>query len=98
MDDAMEICLEKVCAYTKGWPVGHVYIKDSSGELLPTEIWWKSSPNKLQEFFDVTKSTTFSSGVGLPGKVLQDGRPRWITNVTEDEAFSTSRSGRSCRH
>ncbi len=89
VEEAMRICLEKVCAYT-GWPIGHIYMCDSREVLLPANIWHMTNPVKFKKFMEITAVTTFTSGEGLPGRVLRDGRPHWIVDVTKDKGFLRS--------
>ena len=84
--DAMKACLSQICSYT-GWPIGHVYLKDSSGKMIPTKIWFMKNPKKFELFQKITEATTFIPGKGLPGRVLQDKSPHWITDVTKDPNF-----------
>jgi len=84
--EAMQICLDKVCSYT-GWPVGHVYMHDSSGDLISTKIWSLENPQQFETFRKITEATSFARGEGLPGRVLANGKPAWITDVTKDLNF-----------
>ncbi|MCZ6463807.1 MAG: response regulator [Proteobacteria bacterium] len=94
-DGALQVCLDRICAHT-GWPVGHVYrlAADGTGELAPTRIWHLDEPERFQTFRAVTERTRFAPGVGLPGRVLESGRPAWIADVTEDPNFPRARAVR----
>ena len=95
MEEALQVCLDQVCSHT-GWPVGHVYIpsEDSSRNLIPTTIWHLNEPNRFETFREVTEVTPFESGVGLPGRVLENGRPAWIVDVTQDPNFPRAKLAR----
>ena len=87
IEEAMQICLERICAYT-GWPVGHVYLaEDSSGGLVPTALWHLEDPERFEAFREATGTACFAPGVGLPGQVLASGKPKWIVDATEDPNF-----------
>ena len=86
VEEAMKFCLTRICNYTD-WPIGHVYIPDSSGKLLPTDIWHTRDKKKFKKFREITQKTTFTIGEGLPGRVLRDARPHWIVDVTKDPGF-----------
>ncbi len=88
IEDAMQICVERVCAYTS-WPVGHVYLltEDSPDLLVPTTIWHLDDPDRFSTFRQVTESTPLARGIGLPGRVLASGKPAWIMDVTKDANF-----------
>ncbi|HEV8714506.1 MAG TPA: PAS domain S-box protein, partial [Candidatus Binatia bacterium] len=88
VEDAMQTCLDQVCAHT-GWPVGHVYAlaEDSTGELIPTTIWHLENSEQFQTFRKVTEATHLALGVGLPGRVLAGKKPAWVIDVTKDPNF-----------
>ena len=86
VEEAMQICINKICTYS-GWPIGHIYMLDSTGKLSPTTTWYTGNPNKFKEFRKITEGTTFSIGEGLPGSVLKDARPHWIIDVAKDPGF-----------
>ena len=89
LNDALQGCLDIVCELT-GWPVGHVYAvgdDKKADELFPTDIWFLSDDKEFSDFRKVTERTTFTSGVGLPGRVLESGEVAWIRNVQEDKNF-----------
>jgi diguanylate cyclase (GGDEF)-like protein len=87
VDEALQGAVDVVCAHT-GWPVGHAYVRDSSsGDLVPTAIWHVERSDQFAAFRRVTEQTTFSDGVGLPGRVLATGEAAWITDVTSDANF-----------
>jgi len=84
-EEAMRIVLERVCEHT-GWPVGHVWLPEG-GELVPVELWVVEDPDRFPELVQVTRSTRFRPGVGLPGQVWATRRPAWIRDVQEDPDF-----------
>jgi sigma-B regulation protein RsbU (phosphoserine phosphatase) len=85
VDEAMQTSLEDICEFGQ-WPVGHVYMLDEqgSGELVPTEIWRLEDPERFNPFKELTESTRFAPGVGLPGRVLASREPHWIADLADD--------------
>lgn len=88
LDDAMQACLDAVCAYTR-WPIGHAYVTTDSdeGALIATRVWHLEHAEKFDAFRRVTEVTRLVRGIGLPGRVLQTGKPAWIRDVTQDPNF-----------
>ena len=88
VESAMQITLDQVCAQT-GWPTGHAFVRadERSGELVSSQVWHLDDAERFGAFQRVTNASTFAPGVGLPGRVLQSGRPAWITDVTQDQNF-----------
>ena len=88
VEHALKSCLDSICAYT-GWPVGHVYVRapGEPAKLVPSTVWHLDKPRRFASFRKVTEEATFESGVGLPGRVLETGKPAWIVDVTKDKNF-----------
>ncbi|MDH5509431.1 MAG: EAL domain-containing protein [Nitrospinota bacterium] len=84
LDEALKICLEKVCAYT-GWPIGHLYLCDQENKLFPTETWSLSDQGRFKQFIDVTMEMNSMSGMELPGRVLRDGKPHWVFDLANEK-------------
>jgi PAS domain S-box-containing protein len=70
------------------WEVGLIWLLDSRQEgLRCATVWEKSAKPALENFLHQSLAKTFSSGIGLPGRVLASGEPFWITNVVKDDNF-----------
>ena len=68
-----------------GWPVGHAYLLGNDpNTLIPTSIWHLDNPDHFGDFVKVTEKTLRVSGAGMPGRVLQTGKPAWSVDVTQD--------------
>ncbi|MGB0388233.1 MAG: PAS domain S-box protein [Ardenticatenaceae bacterium] len=85
-EEALDFALHRLCAHT-GSPIGHVYKKDASGDLVSTPIWYLKNGSRFEPLRRVTAVTRFGRGVGLPGRVLATGRPTWISDVSQDPYF-----------
>ena len=86
VEEAMRTCLGKVCEFTK-FSLGHAYLLDSNETLVPSGLWFFDHYKKYKIFMEITESTTFTKGVGLPGRVFQSKKPEWITDLTKDANF-----------
>lgn len=81
-DAALQAAIDQICA-VMGWPVGHVFLPAADGpRLLPTAIWHLGDAERYRELTEVTAATEFARGTGLPGRVLADGRPLFIPDMT----------------
>ncbi len=96
LTDSLEIILGDVCKF-QGWPVGHIYeLQEDGKRLLPTDIWYFSKPNKKTKMFeDITMSTSFGFGEGLPGRVWEDSKPHWIEDVSVDPNFPRAKHAKN---
>ena len=92
VNEAFQESLELICAFTK-WPVAHVYFceDNQASELSPSTLWHLDNPEEFQTFRTLTEKTSFSTGVGLPGRVLAQGRAAWIPDITQDLNFPRAR-------
>ena len=88
IEDALKICLDEVCKLT-GWPIGHVYMlsDDDTDVLVSTKLWHFDKSEQFNTFKEVTEKTSFSIGVGLPGRVLSSRKAEWVIDVTKDTNF-----------
>jgi len=88
----LEFTLAQVCAYTR-LPLGHVYLRleESPEELHPTALWYCMDKARFKPFQTLTEGTRMPRGVGLPGRVLESGKPEWIIDVTKDPNFPRAR-------
>jgi GAF domain-containing protein len=91
VQSAMQFAIDAVCAHT-GWPVGHVYFlsEDGADELRSGKLWHLESPERFKRFRDMTETTRFKAGVGVPGQVLSSGKPLWVSDMTTDRNLPRS--------
>jgi PAS domain S-box-containing protein len=83
--------IRAVCE-TAGWEIGALWQVDkTTGELRCLEFA-SCLPREVPGFEAATRSHTFSSGVGLPGRVWSNGEPTWIPDVTQDDNFPRARA------
>src|SRR2546425_373227 len=91
IEEPLQTALDAVCALT-GWPIGHALLKtDEKEELNSTGLWHLDAPERFETFRKVSEALTFGGGVGLPGRVLADGAPAWIPDVSKDTNFPRNR-------
>ena len=92
VNDAFQSSLDRICTFTK-WPVAHVYFRDDeqTPQLWPSKLWHLDNVDEFQTFKSLTEQTVFDSGVGLPGRVLAQGRAAWIPDITQDLNFPRAR-------
>ena len=87
-DEALLACLGAICSVAQ-WPVGHAFVLGQGAErvLVPTSIWYESSPGASRLLQEATRETAFAEGVGLPGIVLATGEPKWMSDAENDPNF-----------
>lgn len=90
--DVLKFSLAQICELAH-WQIGHVYLPSTSRPnfLESSRIWYLDDPIKYAEFKEVTESTDFEIGVGLPGRVLQSKSVEWVTDIHDDSNFPRSK-------
>jgi PAS domain S-box-containing protein len=87
LSDALPRILQRIC-HTFGWEVGAMWMPDAgAGVLRCLKVWPSQGSSKGSKFEAMTYESTFSSGIGLPGRVWKTLRPAWIPDVTKDDNF-----------
>jgi PAS domain S-box-containing protein len=96
VDAALESAVDAVCSYT-GWPIGHVYLPSATNPdlLVPSPIWRLADSEKFSTFKEITEQMPLVRGRGLPGRVLANGEPAWITDVRVDPNFPRASAARA---
>lgn len=88
LDEAIRICLDMVCAYTR-WPVGHVYIRQGGNEpsMVSLDVWHLDDADKYAPFREASNAVHFPPGIGMPGRVMISGEPEWMADVVAHPNF-----------
>jgi diguanylate cyclase (GGDEF)-like protein len=91
-EEAMEACLREICAFT-GWPLGHAALVTREGlqATAGANFWYRTSATAFEAFVHATNTQRYDlAGGAFIGKVLRDGRPLWMPDVTEVPGFMCS--------
>jgi PAS domain S-box-containing protein len=78
--------LEAICR-ALDWEYGGLWQVDEFQQLIRCTGTWHPPALQFDEFEGISLQTTFARGVGLPGRVWNDGRPAWIPDVAHDPNF-----------
>ncbi len=84
--DAAPKILQAICE-ALDWEYGALWRIDRASGVLRCVDTWRSSATGFPEFDRASRETTFSQGVGLPGRVWSSGQPAWIPDVGRDANF-----------
>lgn len=92
-ENALHAAMRTIGDYTN-WPLGHVYLRsDDHGERLKSSAIWVSTLGRdYQNFRELSEKTIFESGIGLPGRVLLEGKANWISDIAADRNFPRARA------
>ena len=85
LDTVFVPILKLLCAYSR-LPLARAYLVDKKNPdlLVPTQYLYVENSGPFEEFIRKTENTAFASGIGLPGRVLQEKTEIWIEDVALD--------------
>jgi diguanylate cyclase (GGDEF)-like protein len=97
IEEALQAALDAVCEFT-GWSIGHALVRtdEEDGSLVSLGVWRLPEGEPFTAFRDATKSQVFGPGLGLPGRVLVEGEPSWIVDLSEDPNFPRATAALAC--
>ena len=78
--------LQAICE-ALGWEHGALWTVDHGAGVLRCVEMWNVPSAEFPEFAAMSRASTFSRGVGLPGRVWATGQPAWIPDVVQDTNF-----------
>lgn len=81
VDNALALILRLICN-TIEWDLAEAWIPRDDGAVLEYNLGWYGNQSDLAEFCHQSQSITFTSGVGLPGRICQQQQPEWIEDVS----------------
>jgi PAS domain S-box-containing protein len=74
--------LRSICEHV-GWELGEVWLIDAGSPELRLGGIWQTPSLDAAEFNALSRSLAFERGRGLPGRVWEDNRPAWISDVAD---------------
>ncbi|HJT19280.1 MAG TPA: PAS domain S-box protein [Nitrospira sp.] len=92
-DQALLDILACLCRHL-AWSVGQLWIVDNESDILRSAQRWTAEPDRFESFLDLSRSTTFTRGQGLPGRVWEKESPVWIPDITLDPNFPRAGTAR----
>ena len=70
-----------------GWDFGALWLVDQEANALRCLDVWHMPSKSYPEFEASCRQRTFSSGVGLPGRVWANKEPLWVPDIVKDSNF-----------
>jgi len=86
LTNVMPRVLKTICELW-GWELGAMWSFDASAKVLRCHEVWRRPSAEPGNFEQICYQQTFSSGIGLPGRVWKTLKPAWIPDVTRDDNF-----------
>ena len=86
VEEATPKILQAVCECL-GWDLGALWRVDRVAGALRCAELWRTSSLEAAQFEAITRTSTFSRGSGLPGRVWASGAPAYIPDVVRDPNF-----------
>lgn len=70
-----------------GWEWSALWDVDKESKVLRCVSVWRPQGTAALSFEAATRQQVFTSGVGLPGRVLATGQAHWIEDLRQDQNF-----------
>lgn len=86
LSEAAPKLLQAICEGF-GWEYGELWRVDTDSDQLRLKDVWHVPSQEMLEFENASRTFIFSKGIGLPGRVWENGQPVWITDVVVDGNF-----------
>jgi two-component system sensor histidine kinase/response regulator len=77
-----------------GWEYGALWGLDRRGLALRFVAAWPDPSDRFAQFLELSRTSVFARGVGLPGRVWASARPAWIPDVVVDVNFPRASAAR----
>ena len=74
-------------AASGNWVFGSIWLYREEEKMLRCETTWRTGAPRLAKFETVTRTISFLTMFGLPGRVFASKKPAWIADVTHDTNF-----------
>jgi PAS domain S-box-containing protein len=88
--EAISRTLQSICE-TLDWVYGAFWEVDAPANVLGWRFAWHSPAIDISHFEGLSRERPVPCGVGLPGRVWEQGKPAWIPDVLRDENFPRAR-------
>lgn len=87
-EGALREVLQAICALT-GWDAGHAFLVDRNNpeQLIASGIWHEAKPGCAAAMREASDGLVFSIGEGLPGEVLRQDAPVWLSDINIEGNF-----------
>jgi signal transduction histidine kinase len=86
LPEAAPKILKAVCEAAV-WELGSIWRVDSAEGVLRCVECWHLPSMAFPEFERVSRTRTFSKGIGVPGRIWASAQPVWVKDVTKDNNF-----------
>ncbi|HTV22376.1 MAG TPA: PAS domain-containing protein, partial [Polyangiaceae bacterium] len=84
----------RVTSESLGWDFAAVWVPNDWQKLVCADAW--TNPRLAgSEFENLSRTTTFERGKGLPGRVWETQRPHWVHDIAAADSFPRLQRGRA---
>ena len=84
-DEALVATLDAICELAE-WPVGHAFLI-SDQAAIKSGLWSSGARRAAKKLVEATEAMDWLGGPGLPGRVLETGKPLWLSDAGSDKQF-----------
>lgn len=87
-EEAVRTVLKAICDST-GWQAGHAFLVDPKepDQLIASMIWHEKIEGCANRIKQASEGLVFARGEGLPGRVLDEDGPVWLSDIDQEGNF-----------
>ena len=86
LESAAPRILHAVCEGLR-WQLGAIWLLDEQTKRLRCLWTWHAPGVEVQEFQRVSRAMQFAAGEGIPGQVLSNRAPLWLSDLSQESNF-----------
>ncbi|MFN7971021.1 MAG: GAF domain-containing protein [Acidobacteriota bacterium] len=94
--EVLQLALDRIAVHT-GWPVGHCYLADETGQLASSGIWHLDDLERFGAFVHASQTIWFGPDAGRLGTALATMRPVWVEDVGHDPQVLRAPQSSECQ-
>ena len=94
--EALAAALEAICE-RMNWTIGNVLmVSEDRSYVEGCDIWRATDASGVMAFIEASRRARFTTGEGLPGRVLAKGRSEWIADLGNSSMFVRAAEALHC--
>ncbi len=88
LNHVLQFSIKEICEFME-WPAGHVYLpSEQNNEIFESAgIWHLPDTEQFEAFKVLTETTSFTSGEGMIGSVIETGEACWVESPQSEDFF-----------
>ena len=95
LEDAIGFTLEQLCRHL-GWAAALAWLfDDQANELRCAPVHYIADMSRTAPLLECSRQLRYATGVGLPGQVLDQAQPIWLSGRTDEDNYPRASATRA---